>query len=781
MGRFFYTTILSPQTLALVIVLITTLLGGGYHLATQGALLLFIGIWTFISPPVKGVSYTISIGWLAMLAWAVFQMLPFGLYPATEWRDMSTELGISLGKGVSPQPFLTAETLILMMGGMLWFYQMVSMPVNSERRQTSLGLFALTFGFLAFAVFYLTVTGVRNPLAPEVHNFSFLPNRNQMSLMLAAAGIVGFGMTIEYFQKRRVEGLLFLVAVISLCLGLAGSLSRSGIFIFLLGCGIWLFMAVRNSRSDNSWKWLVPMSLWMVFGLFFLGGQTSGRLREFLSGGVSSLGKDFRVELYRDTLAMWSEHWWTGIGLGNFENIFPQFREASISPQVALHPESSLLWFASEAGMVGLIILAVLLFGLVRGIFDTDHHFDRYRQIAIVALAVSCLQAFIDVPLHRLGVFMLLAFLYGLARVSTRRPHRPLWLPDWVWRGTGAFVGLIGFSWLIAAIKPIPVHSIAVEQRATAAVSQAIFNQQVSSQDHHSVALLNRWSPMNWKSPFLQARLGLVDGDEIAAVNAFRRVRFIEPHQGPVAMAIGSAILPFNYAEAVNVFREALTHRVFLEDDRIFLYVRRQLSPIPGAQSSLERLSHLHPQYRVEFLIEADNALFVRSIEEEFQARQPFGKWPLAGLERLLNRYIRLGYGESLLAFFESHADFAAQNWKLNAMALTAVGKYADAEAILNAHVTPPEMPVYGRNSSIAALRGLMRINPRDYAAASALVIKYYESGEPAEALKVLEQIPQFRQSTGFLNYWRARLLWESGRYDEAWEYWQLYLSRQNN
>lgn len=599
-----------------------------------------------------------------------------------------------------------------------------------------------------------------------------------MSLMLAAAGIVGFGLTFEHFLKRRWEGLLFLVSVLCLCLGLAGSLSRSGILIFLLGCGLWLFLAARHSRLEKEWKWLGPFIVWILLGLLFLGGATSGRLREFLSGGISGLGKDFRVELYRDTLAMWGEHLWTGIGLGNFETVFAQFRDRSISPQVALHPESSLLWFASEAGIIGLIVVGILLFGLARGIFDTDHHFDRYRQIAIVALIASCLQAFIDVPLHRLGVFMLLAFLYGLARVSNRRPHQPLWLPGWAMRGAGAAIGLIGLSWMIAAIKPIPVHSSAVERSASDSVSMAIFNQQNSPEATTRVHQLIQWSPMSWKAPFLQARLQLLEGDEAAAIASFRQVRFIEPYQGPVAMAIGSAILPFNYVEAVNVFREALTHRVFLEDDRIFLYIRRQLNSIPGAQPSLERLSYLRPQYRVEYLIGAESSQFARAIEEELLARVPFNNWPQAGLEQLLTRYIRLGYGDSLLAFFDNYPEVAHRQWKFKALALSSLGKYNEADAILQERIEPPEMPSYGRDRSISALRGLMRINPRDYAAASALVVKYYESGESAEALKVLEQIPEFRQSPEFFNYWRARLLWESGRQQEAWEYWDIYLQR---
>jgi O-antigen ligase/tetratricopeptide (TPR) repeat protein len=776
MARFFYTSFLSPQSLALVVILVTTLLGGGYHLASQGALLVVIGVWTFWSPPEKGVSYTISIGWLALLGWAIIQMLPLGIFPRSEWRELASQLEIPLAAGISPQPFLTAEILILIVAGMLWFYQMVSLPVNSDRRQTSLSLFALTFGLVGFAVFYLTITGVRNPLAPEVHNFSFLPNRNQMSLILAAAGIVGFGLTFENFLKRRWEGLLFLAAVLCLCFGLAGSLSRSGILIFLLGCGVWLFLATRNSRMEKEWKWLGPFLLWIFLGLLFLGGNASERLRDFLAGGVSGLEKDFRVELYRDTLAMWGEHFWTGIGLGNFETIFPQFREFSISPQVALHPESSLLWFASEAGFIGLLAVAILIYGMLRGIFDTDHHFDRYRQISIVALTVCCLQAFIDVPLHRLGVFMLLAFLYGLARVSNRRPHQPLWLPWWIWRGAGAVVALVGLCWMVAAIKPIPVHSVAVERIATEAVSMAIFNQQVFAVTNSRVRTLGQWSPMSWKAPFLLARLSLLEEDEAAAVAAFRQVRFIEPHQGPVAMAMGSAILPYNYAEAVNVFREALTHRVFLEEDRIFLQVRRQLAPIAAAQPSLERLSHLRPQYRVEFLLQADASLLASSIEQEFQARIPFNNWPQLGLERLLARYIRLSYAKTLLAFFDLHRGFADRNWKLEAKALSAVGEFNRADAIIQEHIEPPVMPIYGRDRSIPALRGLMRINPRDYAAASALVVKYYESGQSAEALLVLEQIPEFRQTPGFLNYWRARLLWETGRQEEAWEYWDRYL-----
>ena len=65
--------------------------------------------------------------------------------------------------------------------------------------------------------------------------------------------------------------------------------------------------------------------------------------------------------LYRDALGVIQDAPLTGVGLGNFEAIFSQYRDVSKSLREVHHPESDWLWLWAECGLCGLVAVMVML------------------------------------------------------------------------------------------------------------------------------------------------------------------------------------------------------------------------------------------------------------------------------------------------------------------------------------------------------------------------------------------------------------------------------------
>ena len=170
--------------------------------------------------------------------------------------------------------------------------------------------------------------------------------------------------------------------------------------------------------------------------LFFLSGGTArdrllGTSASSSPAGAASTGplnpsaaddraanpsEDFRVKIYRDALDVVRDFPLTGVGLGNFALVFPQYRRASLEDARVLHPESDWLMLTAEAGVPAvlcLIALLVLAARRLRG--DTGHPYWPLRWGCAVAAGAAALHGVVDVPLHRVQLGWWVLAVGGLA------------------------------------------------------------------------------------------------------------------------------------------------------------------------------------------------------------------------------------------------------------------------------------------------------------------------------------------------------------------------------
>ena len=426
----------SPVALycALGFLLVLILLGGGTRVWSQALCLIGVGGFLIWKPPLRSPGKMISIAAVGLFLLAIASFFPIpGGFREIWWVEAVNGLGIHLSPTISAQPRVTAEGLAIMTAGLGWFCLLCSHRVDHRIRRRMLWLFSLGVGLLGVGIIVGSYFGWKYPFAREASTFSYFPNRNQTSSLLFLGGIIAFGLSIDALRRRRVMTIAGFLIVIVIFFALIFSLSRAGIFLFFSGCIIWLLCSLDPSRFTRNFV-LATSGLILIFSVFvFFGGETLKRVSDFVSRESGSK-LDFRQLIYKDTTQLILDQPVTGVGLGNFSFVFPQYRDASASSSQIIHPESDWFWLGAELGLPGVCLAAIGMLGIWRGCWTMESRRERrYRILIFAALFVFVIHSFVDVPGHRLGTFMAASFLYGLTGLKESR-ERPLWMAPLAWR-----------------------------------------------------------------------------------------------------------------------------------------------------------------------------------------------------------------------------------------------------------------------------------------------------------------------------------------------------------
>nr|MCU0779934.1 O-antigen ligase family protein [Akkermansiaceae bacterium] len=267
-------------------------------------------------------------------------------------------------------------------------------------------------------------------------DFGFFPNRNHAATLLAMGGLAALGVLVQAIRFR--ERLLMALAIPPLALSLvtlfAVSESRAGMLLVVVGFFAWVVLAGKRSLRGNAGKAMLLLALGFC-GLFLVVesrvktriGETFGTPGDGAAApSAAVLPAEGRLGIFKDTLAMCSAEPWSGVGPGNFEVVFPQYRHFTNAPNETrcLHPESDWLLLLAETGWPATLCLLAgmaAVAGTAMRRATLHRHSRPLKMASIVAgLAVACHGLF-DVPGHRVG----LAWAGVLLVAMALRPHRP--------------------------------------------------------------------------------------------------------------------------------------------------------------------------------------------------------------------------------------------------------------------------------------------------------------------------------------------------------------------
>ena len=753
------------------------LFGGSHHSLALGMALVLPGVALLLRPPTRSLGQWMDFGILGLLVTLLFAFIPMFYWKTPAWRKVAVEsFGIELPWVLSVQPMISFEAWLLAAAGFCWLYAASNWKINHAGRKRVYFWVSCVIAVFAAVVIVGNVCNWRYPGAESATAFSFFPNRNQTSNFIAIGGVVAFGYGMEGLRGRKLVHLVGLLASVLSLVALVHGVSRAGVLLYFGGILLWFLFSLRRTAVSLFFKIGFPVVL-LIFSVFIVSNErTVERVTEFLSA-PAEWGSEYRALLFRDTAGMIGDAPITGVGVGNFSAVFPQYRDASRSHQRAVHPESDLFWLAAEGGLVALCFLSVFVFSyLSRCRLAGAGRSGAYRMIALTGVILFLLHACVDVPGHRPGTVYFAILLAALAlphASGERAAFKPL-----VWRVAGGGLLLFGLLWMAGGLFGLSTHSRAALriEEARADESRSIGDLDRASQ---AVNALIDWQPLNWRGYFQRAQIALSEGGARGEVaQDFRRSRFVEPNLGIITYEEGEVWLPYDVKRTISAWRETLIRDIYDKDGVYGKMLRAAHRNVALMEGMLE-LSKLDSNYRSRLILSLRGDAFAREIQQELEVDPSLGQFTAKQRTAIVERWISRGDLDAAEGYLQAYGDTLNSPWRMWSLVRKNQARFEEAVDFIRDAVPIPDIPEVSMDQrNLTHLRRGFLASPNDVVKGTTLLRIYLDQGELREALLVVDALLENSKPPAYAYYWRAEVLYQLKDYIESWDAFEAYLER---
>jgi O-antigen ligase len=365
-----------------------------------------------------------------LMAWLGIQSLPLG-----QWLPSLTAApgtGVP-ANSISLDPGSTRLTLMTFGVYAVLFGLVTLVAVNRRRaRGMLLAIFVVIAGFAAYSLVSLTQLGDTLLGFQKLHyggvaTGTFI-NRNSFATFLAAGLASGVPLLGNGFGKlqgaghtsRLIQIALVLLGMMFIAAALFATGSRMGVIAG--GAGMLVAIALLLPKAGKP-------RLWLGFGLIAV--AIAGLAGLVLAFGTDTIERFIfvsdetgRSELYRQVWAAILQRPLLGYGGGSFAAVFPVFQHAPLINDTIwdkAHSTYLALWF--ELGLVGgtipMLIVAMLLYRAVRGLWDSSSRSLCVAAIAVVV--VFALHSLVDFSAEIMADAFLFTAILALGAAGDRR------------------------------------------------------------------------------------------------------------------------------------------------------------------------------------------------------------------------------------------------------------------------------------------------------------------------------------------------------------------------
>ncbi|MES2707685.1 MAG: O-antigen ligase family protein [Verrucomicrobiota bacterium] len=559
-------------------------------------------IW---APPRFAVRRLWLVSGVALLAGCSLAFLPWRWFGEAPWRAGLEALGQSTGTAVSIRPAMTAGLLAQLAVSMLAAWYLLGHRIPDKHHRWL--VMAIAAGIAVYGVVCMLAFRVEPAWKWDpVVTFGIYSNRNHTATVLVMGALCSLGLIMEGIRTRNgaVAGLSSLFMAV--CgFGLLGfSVSRAGVLFLFAGSVAW-FLGLGSGFLTRRLVITVVGLMVVIGGIFWIGNTG---VRERIESQLSRLQTssqpevsddsddaaattddqpfDFRVLIYRDTWAMLRDEPVTGVGLGQFGTLFPQYRSHSIIKARCVHPESSWLLLATEAGWMTVVVAA----GAVGALFFTAFRQGRRHRgwpltlATLLAALVVPLHGFFDVPAYHVGITWTALLLIALSfreEAGVDREAGTLTRRLFQAAGVAVIAGGLwwGASWMgvpgtaPATVGPVIAEVKALYARDAAEKRDPANNPPETAPDGGAVDQLEaaqevlkpalNIEPMDPELHYLRGLLSVNFSDEEAiADQAFAVERLLMPDRVEVPFRQGLAWMEIDPARTLKLWEEALRRSI---------------------------------------------------------------------------------------------------------------------------------------------------------------------------------------------------------------------------
>ncbi len=761
-----------------LLVVMAAFLGGATQRWSEAIVIVFFALILLAQPPRFSLGPVLNTAALLFVALAAAAFLPAHWFSLPPWRiALTKDFGLQLADTVSAQPWMTLDSLCLLLAGLAWTYYVTAFDAHLRGIRTSARVFSGAIIALALLCLYLRFREQALPFWHDASGFGPFPNRNQTGDLFGISTLVMLGCLQDDFRRGHKRWIIWLIGFGVLVATLILAYSRAGILILVVGFAAWLVRFAFRKWSGPGVAIATSLLLVLFAGLLVFGGETIERFHLRL-GSEGVVTADYRWLIFRDTWTMIKASPWCGIGLGNFESVFALFRDVSRGVTHSLHAESDWLWVWAEMGWPALLLLLIAAVAFVRRALPLKEGTNqRLRYTALVGALLFALHGFVDVSGHRFASFLAGTFLLGLAQVRPMAKVPSRWLPI-LFRIVGLFLAGLSVAWFMAwrSMLPLP-GTIGVENARQAVV--------VANRGHRfaeAIAQANQgleWAPLDWKLYFLRAiaRIGLRQPIALA-LDDFRRARFLEPNAYQLPFAEGKAWLGWQSTLAISAWREALQRQGADEAGIYALMLTDAANYDNKVHEALREFAIDRPGLTINYLEAATPAQFEAEMRDLLANDPSLQRFSLKQKRRLFELWSTHDPLDELLRGVEAHPEWLEFAWLGVARHHAAQGEFADAWRLVSRYEPPPLLPRVATDEPMTALEQKFATNPADFAAGYALYRAQMAAGKADDALATVRHFTAQPEAPAYFYFLEAEAWAAQQNWERAWRSWQEYETR---